>query len=311
MSTTYIAMDFETANPKRVSACSVGGCVIEGSEITDSFSTLIKPPTEFGEFAPMNMRIHGITPDKVTEAPTFEELFPKFKARVDGHTVISYSKFDLSVINSLLDYYGYDTDFKYLDVCALAKEAIPGLANYKLPTVAKHLGLGEFKHHDAVEDAIMCAKIFISLMQGNAKNADDGHHVQHKESFADAFSGFASSIVEDGVVDYKEAVELMWFLEVLPPLDVVNRLRQSVSDFIADGVMSEEESDILILQLGMAAQQFSGKPYVTCPVCAGPLLANMECQCPWCSACEVLGRALSDDAESHMDAIAESINKEV
>ena len=313
-SQTFVSIDFETANPKRVSACSAGGCVIEGGEIIDSFSTLIKPPSEFGKFSPMNIRIHGITPDKVADAPSFGDLFPKFKARVEGRVVISYSKFDLSVINSLLDYYGRESNFKYVDVCSLAKEQIKGLPNYKLPTVAKYLGLGEFKHHDATEDAIMCAKVFLSLLQmdGNGVCEDC---VKRKESFADAFNGFAFSIVEDGIVDYKEAIELMWFLEVLPSVDVVNRLRQSVADFLADGEITQGESDILTLQLGAAAEFLEGKPHIGCSVCGGPIPKGMNTPCPWCMAKEQYmlsgdGEVLGDDAEAHLDAISAAIEQQ-
>ena len=224
MNDTFVVLDFETANPKRVSACSVGGCVIKRGEIVDSFSTFIRPPCDFGNFAPMNVRIHGITPDKVADAPTFEDLFPKFKARVDGNVVVSYSKFDLSVINSLLEYYGHTSRFKHVDVCALAKNCISGLPNYKLPTVAKHLGLGEFNHHDA------------------------------------------------------------------------------------DGVITADESNILIELLNIATHQFSGKEHAFCRMCGGPLLAEMKCACPWCLARESQDCELHDDDASHLDEIAESLS---
>lgn len=37
----YVVLDFETANPKRVSACSVGGCVIADGAIVDKFSIFL------------------------------------------------------------------------------------------------------------------------------------------------------------------------------------------------------------------------------------------------------------------------------
>lgn len=304
----YVAIDFETANPKRVSACSAGGCVVEDGKIVDSFSTLIKPPVEFGEFSPFNVRIHGITPEKVADAPTFADLFPRFQARVNGHVVISYSKFDLSVINSLLEYYGCSSKFKHVDVCALAKKCVPGLPNYKLPTVARHLGLGDFNHHDAIQDAIMCAKVFLALQSSDDIFSGVCHSMRQKESFSDAFIGFSSVIVEDGIIDYKEAVELMHFLEVLPQLDIVVRLHQTVSDFLADGVISADESDLLIALLGSAAQQFSGGSYELCKVCGGPLPVEMKGVCPWCLARESHDSELCDEANDHLDAISKTMH---
>ena len=100
---SIIAIDFETANPKRVSACAVGGCVIRDGEIKETFSTLLMPPTDY--FAPINVGIHGITPDMVKDAPTFADVFPKYRNRIENRTIIAYSKFDLSVIKNLLQYY--------------------------------------------------------------------------------------------------------------------------------------------------------------------------------------------------------------
>lgn len=258
-----VVLDFETANPKRISACSVGGCVIVDGKIVDQFSTFIKPPDDYNYFAPMNVRIHGITPEKVATAPTFDQLFWRFKERVEKRKVLAYSKFDLSVINSLLDYVGRECKFEYIDVCELAKVKIPGLANYKLPTVAKHLGIEDFKHHDATEDALACAKIFLALTTGQIEAVskeglppDDASCC--KRSFADSFSGFVSAILEDGVVDYKEAVELKCFLEVSPQLDLIIDLRKRVDEILEDGRVDENESKRLERQLMHVLSELGG-----------------------------------------------------
>ena len=240
----YVVLDFETANPKRVSACSVGGCVISDDVIVDQFSTLIKPPPDASDFAPINIKIHGITPDKVADAPTFGELLPRFSARVQGRTVLAYSKFDRSVIDNLLDYYGSYFDYRYIDVCELAKGRISGLKNYKLPTVAKYLGIEPFKHHDAVEDALACARVFLALSGSRADNPQTDEHVA-----AEAFSNFIDSILEDGIVDYKEAGELRSFLEALPQYPVVGELLTAVDEFLDDGVIDDGESQWLVESL--------------------------------------------------------------
>ena len=239
----YVVLDFETANPQRVSACSVGGCIISGGEIVDRFASLIKPPTDY--FAPINVAIHHITPDMVASAPTFADLFPKFLARVQGRTVLAYSKFDRSVINALLDHVGEWCDYDYVDVCALAKEKLPSLKNHKLPTVVKALGLGDFNHHDAAADAEMCAKIFLALSGAQA----GGPQVKDERTVADAFSDFIDSILGDGVIDYKEAVELRSFLEVLPQYPVIGELLTAVDEFLDDGVIDNEESQWLVESL--------------------------------------------------------------
>ena len=43
----FAAIDFETANGKRTSVCSVGVVVVRGGEVTDSFYSLIRPRPNF------------------------------------------------------------------------------------------------------------------------------------------------------------------------------------------------------------------------------------------------------------------------
>ena len=43
----FAAIDFETANGKRTSVCSVGVVVVRGGEVTDSFYSLIRARPNF------------------------------------------------------------------------------------------------------------------------------------------------------------------------------------------------------------------------------------------------------------------------
>ncbi len=242
---SIIAIDFETANPKRVSACAVGGCVIRDGEIKETFSTLLMPPTDY--FAPINVGIHGITPDMVKDAPTFADVFPKYRNRIENRTIIAYSKFDLSVIKNLLQYYGFECDFNYVDVCELAKERLPGLKNYKLPTVAKHLGFEEFNHHHAFEDAMMCARVYIAL------SGVEGVYENGVPSEAEPFVRFVSSIASDGVIDYKEAYEFSCFLEILPVTKELKVVKDMLDGVLEDGIVTSNESEKLIALLKKVA----------------------------------------------------------
>ena len=47
----FAAIDFETANGKRTSVCSVGVVVVRGGEVTDTFYRLIRPrPNYYSRF---------------------------------------------------------------------------------------------------------------------------------------------------------------------------------------------------------------------------------------------------------------------
>ena len=70
----FVALDFETATHERNSACELGICVVENSEIVETKTWLIKPPS-FPYFNPHNINIHGIYPKDLAQAPTFDEIW--------------------------------------------------------------------------------------------------------------------------------------------------------------------------------------------------------------------------------------------
>lgn len=56
----FVALDFETANSKRTSICSVGMVKVIDNQITESFHTLVNP---FDYFTETNITVHGIHPE--------------------------------------------------------------------------------------------------------------------------------------------------------------------------------------------------------------------------------------------------------
>jgi DNA polymerase III subunit epsilon len=61
----FVALDFETANENRDSACALGLVVVENNEIVKKDYWLIRPKELY--FNPFNISIHGITPDDVKD----------------------------------------------------------------------------------------------------------------------------------------------------------------------------------------------------------------------------------------------------
>lgn len=53
----FVALDFETANGKRTSICSVGMVKVIDSQITETFHTLVNPQDYFSQ---QNIKVHGI-----------------------------------------------------------------------------------------------------------------------------------------------------------------------------------------------------------------------------------------------------------
>ena len=153
----FIAIDFETGNPKRVSACEVGYALVSDGRIIKTNGYLIKP---VGGHAPFQSKIHGIKDEHTFNKPEFGDIFSDIKD-LFNYLLVGHSLFDKQVLNAISDHFDLRLRFAYTDSSAVAKEKLPNLKNHKLKTLAKHCELPKFKHHDATEDAVACANILL------------------------------------------------------------------------------------------------------------------------------------------------------
>lgn len=158
----FVAIDFETANEKRNSACSIGLAVVKNNEIVEEKYFLIKPCEM--RFLPMNIWIHGIRPEDVSCERNFKEIWEEIKKYLEGNFVIAHNAaFDISVLRNTLDFYNISyPDFEYACTVVMAKNYYKNLPNHKLGTVSEALGF-EFLSHHAGEDAKACANILINI----------------------------------------------------------------------------------------------------------------------------------------------------
>ncbi len=153
----FTAIDFETANASRCSACAVGLVIVENGKIVGRLSQLIRP--EPLDFDPFNVSIHGISAKDVRNAPTFSEFWPSLWPRISGPLVAHNAAFDMSVLRYSLDSFSADyPETDYFCTCVISKLAWPEYPTYALNHVAREIGVS-FSHHDAEEDAFACAQV--------------------------------------------------------------------------------------------------------------------------------------------------------
>jgi DNA polymerase-3 subunit epsilon len=155
----WAAIDLETANADRASACALGLVVIQEAQIVKRRSWLIRPK---GCFDLNNVVIHGITSDHVAEEPTFAELWDEVHSEIRGMPLVAHNaSFDISVLRHTLDH--YELQYPILDYyCtrAISHALWPTLPSYGLELVSHYLGLS-FTHHAVEEDAMACAAIVL------------------------------------------------------------------------------------------------------------------------------------------------------
>ncbi|UZT98588.1 3'-5' exonuclease [Chryseobacterium fluminis] len=155
----FCALDFETATHDRSSACELGICIVQNSRIVETKTWLIKPPS-FPYFNKFNVAVHGIQPEDVKDAPSFDEIWYEVQEMMYGTLMIAHNaSFDAGVLKGCLDYYGmFKPSLNYLCSIQLAKKSWNYLPKYGLKHLAEYHQI-QFNHHRAGDDAEACAKI--------------------------------------------------------------------------------------------------------------------------------------------------------
>ncbi len=161
-SLSFTALDFETANSDRSSACAVGAVKVRNGQVVETFRSLIHPPDDACTFHTVNSSIHGLSAVSVINAPEWPEIFPEFRSFVDGDLVVGHNViFDVSVLLNVCS--SYDIEWPEWDTACTYRVArrLLKIPSYTLPWVANHLDLGSFDHHDPLADARMSAEVFL------------------------------------------------------------------------------------------------------------------------------------------------------
>ena len=158
----FSAIDFETADYSRNSACAVSVFVVENETIVDRFTSLIRPPFRQFSFT----YIHGITWNDVKSKPTFGEIWPDIAMRIENVDFLAAhnASFDRSVLNACCEMTANEpAKSPFLCTVKLAR-ATWNIVPTKLSDVAGHLQI-PLQHHDAESDAHACAQILLKARE--------------------------------------------------------------------------------------------------------------------------------------------------
>lgn len=158
----FAAIDFETADQGRDSACALSIVVVEDDKLVEAWTRLIRPPRSYFEFS----YIHGITWQDVRHQPSFGELWPAISQLLEGVDFIAAhnASFDRSVLRACCGGAGIvPAPSKYLCTVRLAR-TVWKLQPTRLADVCRHLRI-PLKHHDAASDANACARIILAARE--------------------------------------------------------------------------------------------------------------------------------------------------
>ena len=158
----FVALDFETADQGRDSACAVGMVVVEDGRITQKIHRLVRPPRRQFLFT----YIHGITWEKVAKEPDFARIWPELAPVFEGAEFIAAhnASFDKGVLAACCAQAGLPGPrAPFLCTVSLARKAW-NIRPTRLPNVCTALGI-ELRHHEALSDAEACARIVIAAIR--------------------------------------------------------------------------------------------------------------------------------------------------
>lgn len=163
----FVVVDIEATGakmpPNRI--IELGAYRVSGGRIVDSFITLVNPEISIPRFV---VALTGITNDMVREAPLFAAVVPEWLEFVKDAVLIAHNApFDTNFLNHEIArvYPGHRMINPHLCTVTLSRRAVPGLANYRLETVADHFAIPIVARHRAGSDAQATAEVFIRILE--------------------------------------------------------------------------------------------------------------------------------------------------
>ncbi len=176
-SLNYVIFDLETTglnlNRDRVVSAAAYRVVDGRIALGDVFSSLVSPGREIPSSA---VKIHGIMPSMVDDAPSFTEVFEKFLGYLGTDILVGYHVgFDLHFLNIYMrQAHGFPVQNLVLDAQSMCRKVClpPHLRRYAgrlkgnqdLDTVARHFDIEIQERHTALGDALATAMIFQRIL---------------------------------------------------------------------------------------------------------------------------------------------------
>lgn len=159
----FVAIDFETANGKRSSVCSVGIVIVRDGVITDKFYSLIRPVPNY--YTHWTTSVHGLTRSDTDGQPTFPQVWAHISDKIKGLPLVAHNKpFDEGCLKAVFEEYSMEyPGYKFYCTLAASRRCLR-LPSHQLHVVASACGYDLSMHHHALADAEACAAIALQLL---------------------------------------------------------------------------------------------------------------------------------------------------
>ena len=167
-----VAFDLETTglSPLFDKIIEIGAVKISADGSTSHFQELIQPGIPISSD---NTLIHGITDSTVADAPSLQEVLPRFMDFVGDASLVAHNaKFDTGfVVFALHQQKSLLPDNSVYCSLALSRSIFKEAPNNRLGTLAKLLSIAVKRHHRAWDDAWVCLQLVAKALEKLGSNA--------------------------------------------------------------------------------------------------------------------------------------------
>lgn len=158
----FAAIDFETANNSRNSACAIGLAIVRDGRIADLRSRLIRPPDSYFS----NTRVHGLRWRDVRHEPAFDEVWRDLSPLLEGLDFFAAhnAAFDRNVLGACCATSGVPNPGGRFVCTVQVARSVWDIRPTRLPDVCERLNI-PLAHHEAGSDAEACARIVLAAFE--------------------------------------------------------------------------------------------------------------------------------------------------
>lgn len=162
----YVVLDIETTgtHPIRNEIIEIGAVYIENGQVAGRFNELICPRESISEYI---TGITGIDDAMVADAPSIEEVMPKFidfcgDAPLVGHNIIL---FDYRMLKAKAVALGFEFEKQGVDTLIISRKMLAHLPSRKLGDLCEHYQIRLENAHRAFDDAYATYELYRNLAQ--------------------------------------------------------------------------------------------------------------------------------------------------
>ena len=159
----FVCIDVEMPNGESNRISAIGLSVFENGVLNRQFYSLVNPETWF---QPYVVRLIGITPEMVKDAPNFAEIWPTIEPLLSGSVLVAHGAGnDLKALGRCLRHYKipWNAEVPYICTVEACTSLYPQRQGYSLDVLCEDFDI-PLEHHHALSDSEACGRLLLHCL---------------------------------------------------------------------------------------------------------------------------------------------------